>query len=575
MIDENSLYANLYVETSPVQTTAAWTNHIATVSDVSLTRGGQEPYAGINDVEAGSGTITLIDNAATINPGYWVRVRYNSTIIWAGYVQDVLKSYANVNGDFYETKTLVVLDWVAWISQFTVSGLIPYGSWQTRNYQINQQIPSSPLTPSSASVTLPNTYDYLNDAMSVAEALNLTGNTTANGWWRSELVVPTGSASINNIVKTGNTITAQNVALTDGTHTGSPTNLTYYTDIQVGTQTSQVFNSVRINNVFGIGGETFVTAYEKSDATSIATYGGRFAECDANSYLAITALNLVENPSFENSTVTWSSTNWLVSVEQPSRDSTGGWAAKNGTWAIRGLNLTGSGTLIQATDELRIPVDSSTTYYFVGYGAISIASTTTRARAQIVWYNDAGTVLSTSYGSYTTVSAIKTWLKHTVSATSPATAVYARVGIATEKTGGGSFAINQKVWGDLYYLGTQNASDSFDGNFADDATNLYGWLGQPNASKSFVAPNSIDTLATQFLTDNSVAKYSPIEIRVNAQANLTAVQLFNLNESIYVWFKNNRWTSVVTGIQHNITINPDGTTRWMIDLIVRPSTATI
>ena len=88
-VQEANLQANLYVETSPVQATASWTNHIATVRDIRLTHGGVEPFIGVNNVEVGSGTITLVDNSATIEPGYWVRVRYSSSNIWAGFVQDV------------------------------------------------------------------------------------------------------------------------------------------------------------------------------------------------------------------------------------------------------------------------------------------------------------------------------------------------------------------------------------------------------------------------------------------------------------------------------------------------------
>lgn len=576
-VEEASLYANLHVETSPVQTTASWTDHIATVRDISLSRGGYEPFAGINQVQPGSGTITLVDNTATILPGYWVKVRYNSTIIWGGYIQDVQQNYTNVNGVFYELKTLTVLDWAAWIAQFPISNLEKENTWYLRNRDIDALVPGTPVAPASGSGIFGGT-DYLLNNRTGAEVLDITYNSMANGWWRSEATAPTGTSYLN-LIQTGYTTTANDVALTDGSHTGTPTNLTYYTDIEVATRTSQVVNSVRVNNFhavdtgFGIT-EELTTTYEKSDSSSIATYGSRFAECDANIGLTTQGINLVANPSYEDTDYELTSTNFYSSIEQPTLDAGGAWDAYDGLNAFRAYNLAGSGTNTSQGLDDRINVVAGTTYYAMAYAATT-GSGSIRARTRIDWYNEANTLLSTSFGSFVSLSSFKTWYKTSTSATAPANAKYARLTVYFDRGGTLTFVTGTKLWMDGLYFGSSNEASWWDGDTTDTATNIYGWTGTPNASPSFRAPNLVDTLATQFLADNATAKYSPYTIRVNAQANLTAVQLFDLYESIYVWFDSHRWTSVVTGIQHNISINADNTTRWMIDLIVRPSTYTI
>jgi hypothetical protein len=115
----------------------------------------------------------------------------------------------------------------------------------------------------------------------------------------------------------------------------------------------------------------------------------------------------------------------------------------------------------------------------------------------------------------------------------------------------------------------------FSGDTTDTSSYLYFWNGEPGQSKSGQVTNNLATIATDFLTANKDPFYSPFTVRLNAQSNLTATVLLDLYYSIYIWFDSHRWTATITGISHNITINPDGTTRWMIDLNIRPSAYTI
>jgi hypothetical protein len=579
-IVESSLYADLYVETSPVQTTAAWTNHIATVRDINVTRGGEEPYIGVSGVQPGAGTISLVDNTATINPGYWVRVRYQSTIIWAGFVQDVNITYGLVNGEAYAVKTLTVLDWAAWISQYTVTDLANVTRYYDRLTAINTALPGTPIktrTPGG----IPPAFDILDDlsgTYNVAEALDITANSlnTANAYWRSLLAVPTGSGSgIADLVDFYTVLTTLNVALTDGTHTGTPTNLTPYTDVIMATKTSQVANTVIITGLYGDGGST---TYQREDTTSVSTYGARLAEYEANPAL-ISGIysenrNLFPYPSFENYLNRTEDTNFYYSAEQPALDSAGAWTAYDRDWAYRAYCKTTAVPTVALPLSEVVEVTPGKTYYGFAYGAAS-AGLNSRARFFIQWQNDAQGIISTTYGAYTNHTALKTWYKSSASAVAPAGAVYARVGLQFSRTTGANIGALSKYWTDGLFFGLFNATTYFDGDTPDTTTGLYFWGGTPDASVSYAAANDLYTLANQFLTDNKDPKYSPYQIRLNAQANLTAAQLLDTYSTVYFWYGGHRWTAVITGMSHEITINQNGTTRWVIELIVRPSAYTI
>lgn len=580
MIEEASLYANLHVETSPIATTATWTDHIASVRDISLTRGGVEDLVGVSNVQPGSGTISLVDFAGTIAPGYWVRIRYSSSIIWAGYVQDVNVSYTFIYGETYAVTTLTVLDWAAWIAQFSTGGLDSAWYLQLRIQDINSVADGNPLITHNPGGIPPAGYvfDELLGDRSLSEVLDISA-TTINGYWKSVLNVPTGSGlGIGDIIDLYNQISSSNIALTDGTHTGSPTNLMNYVDLEVATRTSQVSNSVVIQNHWGLNAEDTVVSYSASDSTSIAAYGSRLATIETNTpvsgFLAYEAINLSTMPSFEGTDYELTSTNFYTSIEQPALDAGGAWSAYSGTNALRAYNLAGTGTNTSQGWNERIRVTAGTTYYAIAYAATT-GSGSIRARTRIDWYNEANTLLSTSYGSFVSLSSFKTWYKTSTSAAAPTNAVFARVTVYFDRGGASTFVTGTKLWVDGVYFGTTNVTNWFDGNTADSSSYLYFWRGDDNSSTSQMVTNNLTDISTSFLNSNKTAFYSPFTARLNAQANLTAAVLIDLYKSVYIWFNSHRWTSVVTGITHNININPDGTTRWTIDLDIRPSAYTI
>jgi hypothetical protein len=278
-------------------------------------------------------------------------------------------------------------------------------------------------------------------------------------------------------------------------------------------------------------------------------------------------------PSFEDLQAEGDTTNFFYSIEQPAKDSTGAWSAYDGSLAYRAYNKTGAGTAVAISYDYRMTVNAGTTYYGIGYAATS-ATPNTRARYRVQWYDDANAIIATSYGSYVSLTSFKTWYKTTISIAAPANTTYARIGISYDRSTGAAFAATSKQWADGMYFGTTNVTDWFSGDSADTSTYLYDWYGTPNASPSYRMNNYLHTIAGDFLTDNKTAHYSPITIRMNAQARLATATSLDLYKGTTVWQGGLKWTPVITGLTHNIAINPDGTTRWMIDIILRPEQAT-
>jgi hypothetical protein len=578
-IEEADLKANLYVETSPVQATASWTNHIDTVRNINLTRGGVEPFIGVNNVEVGSGTITLVNNSATIEPGYWVRLRYSSTNFWAGFVQDVNTTYRFINNVQYAVKTLVVMDWVGWISQYSFADYESVGtSWWTRLQKINLQIDSTaankPLIEyPSGTATSWQIPQYIGQT-SVAEILDLLSNSVTGGYWMSTTTVPTGSTSgIDSLIRVYNVPGSfgGDATFTDGTHTGTPTDLIYYTDIEMSKKTSAVVNNAVINASFAVDGEMVETEYQRPDSTSVATYGSRLATIDVG-ISSSRVDNLFPYPSFEDYLNRTEDTNFYYSAEEPSKDSAGAWSAWNGSWAYRAFAKTTAVPTVALPLSEVVEVTAGVTFYGFAYAAAS-AGLNSRARFFIQWQDDQQAIISTSYGSYVNHTSLKTWYKTSNSATAPANAVYARVGLQFSRTTGANIGANSKYWTDGLYFGATNVTDWFSGDTADTSTYLYGWYGAPNASESFRMTNYLYVIANEFLTDNKNPKYAPLMLRINAQDNLTKASALDLYAKPSIWLSGSKWFSVITGINHEISINADGTTRWMIDLILRPSTA--
>ena len=598
MIEEASLYANLHVETSPIAVTAVWTDHISKVRDVSLSRGGIEEFIGAPGVQPGSGTISLVDFTATVLPGYWVRVRYSSSVIWAGYVQDVNVSYSFIDGVTYVVTTLTVLDWAAWIAQFSTDFMDRAQYEDIRRGQINDIAEGTPVLLRPPGIIFPEyVFDGLVGTRTLAEILDLTANTIA-GYWKSCLVVPTGSgAGIDDIIDLHNQSDPTNYFLTDGTHTsGSLVDRIDYVDLQVGTRTSDVANSVVISNKWNLEGADATVTYSASDATSIATYGSRFASFETNenvsANLTFQANNLVPNPHLSHSSdylisgtgnlvlnrqllsdMATGATNFLtLGTTQPVTDGGDYVAVGRVSANTPAIPFAYGGPEFNGTYGAFL-VRPSTQYTASVYQRGGVGQASMAGFAAIRWYDINGATISTSNGTSSTTTSTA-WTRKTVTATSPATA-YSAVMFSWNTFSGANNTGNRYFATGAQMQTGATATTWFSGDTIDTSSYLYFWYGEPGQSTSSQVTNNLSILATEFLNNNKNPKYSPFTVRVNAQDNLTKIVNTDLYKYCSLWFDSHRWDAIITGITHNISINADGTTRWMLDLNIRPSTYTI
>lgn len=343
----------------------------------------------------------------------------------------------------------------------------------------------------------------------------------------------------------------------------------YYNSIETGYDTQDIVNQITLTN-YGIRkaiqGNSETEGYDvewvDSDSTSITNWGARSTDLDSNLRTVAVSKNLIERPSVENYLYEATSTNFFNSIEKPSEDASGAWAAFNGVsaWRLRAITSAGlTGGLIFAD---RVPVVAGTTYYGLSYAATK-ATPSTRARYRVEWYDENNAIISTSYGSYVSLTSFKTWYKLTWSGAAPAGAIYARITNVYDRSTGAAFAAGAMQWADAAYFGITNETDYFDGNTADTTTYLYSWDGTVDASTSTKYTNILDTRTAELLT-----KFSNPVVRVrsltwNTAQNPTLAYTLDVGSFITVTFKGTTATYRIVGMSHDIT--PE---RWMNTLQV-------
>lgn len=135
---------------------------------------------------------------------------------------------------------------------------------------------------------------------------------------------------------------------------------------------------------------------------------------------------LLPNPSFENSLSDWGvETNCTLSNQQSPNDT--------GNWSMR-LVATAGADMSAITTSPGTAVAASTQYTL---SAMFTPNTSTRSvRVALIWLNSGGGVISTSTGSSVTEAA-SGWTRAVVTATSPGTAVTARVRVQVLAPGAG------------------------------------------------------------------------------------------------------------------------------------------
>jgi hypothetical protein len=339
----------------------------------------------------------------------------------------------------------------------------------------------------------------------------------------------------------------------------------YYSDIQTSYDTSDVINEVIFTN-YGVKdnwfGETQVQGYDVEwvdrDSTSVNTFGPRSLNIDTNLQTNVLAQNLFTHPAFDNYDYEATAATFRTSVERPSSNNVP-FDALSGTNALRAYQ-TATGTIVTVTNQERITVEPGVTYYGIVYAATH-ATPSVRSRIRLDWYDESNTVIATTFGTYVTISNLRTWYKTEVSAAAPAGAISARIAGYFTLTTGGNIGVGAKQWIDAIYFGKESTTNSFDGNFPDNANELYSWDGSNNQSTSTKYTNILDTRSNELLSKFSTPIVRVTSLTWNTAQNPVSAANLDIGSLINVEFNGTSDVYRVTGINHDIT--PE---RWMMTL---------
>lgn len=612
-IIEQPLYGTVTLQTSAWNFPFTWVDRTSTVvGSIVYSEGGRVGVPGSPQVDVGTLNATL-KNASTVPVvGDLVKLECDSEWVFTGYVQDVSQRVVFDNSVSYTTPitltTIHCVDWVGYISQFQavgaggshpttgVSETDSTYQWDYRVKALNQifgtTIGTGVITTNktASSVDMGDT-DLVG---SIAQHLDLVTSTTDTIWYANHMIPlnkTTGRDYLLSIESIGG-VSSSGYTFTDSAGTAGQL---HYVEIDFENSTQNVANTIVANNrvrfhvpdveVTKIGGfneENFVvvngsnvvgigldTTQQKSDATSITTYGNRQTEITCNVAVASASsgsFNLVSNPSMEYDDTGWSGSSLCVTRRRkPSLEATP-FAAAHGEWAMRTRIKTATPTppiVFSGGESDGIPVVAGSTYYLYTKAArgTNASRTDTRARARIQWINDDETVISTSYGSQVNITTAGVWYDvNTAGVVAPANAVRATVAVEFNRSGGtANFTVGDTYWADAFKFG-KTTDTYFDGDSAWDATYGYLWTGGVGASPSYKVLNSIDDVADNTLTRYSTTSMRASRIRWNAQEDTTAVFLLAVGKTISLVYNGTTTTYRIIGIDGNVS--PD---RYMVD----------
>lgn len=616
-IIEQPLYSSVKVYTSPWTFPFTWTDQTAfLVGQVSYSEGGRVSPPGIAQTEVGTLTATFKNLSTLPVVGTMFKLEVDSDFVFTGYIQDISQRIVFDDSVSYSTPitltTLYVLDWVGYISQFQAVGAggVDYSTgaiqtdsaydWTYRVGQLNYIIDSTMATDLVTIEGTPAITTNMGDTDfvgSYADHLNLIASTVDVIWYGAHQIPLNKTFGRSGLVyiKETNDATSSGITFTDAL--GSAGNL-HYTEIDFENTTRNVANTIVANNrvrfyvpdveVTRIGGfneENYVvvnnsnvigiaidSTEQKSDATSITTYGNRQSEVDINVAMPVAAtgnVNLIANPSMEYSDDGYSGgANSRVRRRQPSLDANP-FTAFNGQWAMRSRQTTGTAGNAQIDysggESDGIPAVAGTTYYFKARAARgTVSRTDMRAQIRVFWYDDSetqiGAVISGAYVSLTTAN---TWYELTSGAiVAPAGTTRAKMQVFYNRTGGSTINNADILWADGFQLSKANIS-YFDGDTPGDTTNRYIWTGGVGASPSYKLSNIVDDIADEILARYSTTSMRASRIRWNAQEDLNVVWQLRVGVTIGVAYKGTTTTYRIVGIDGNIT--PD---RYVIDYYI-------
>jgi hypothetical protein len=240
--------------------------------------------------------------------------------------------------------------------------------------------------------------------------------------------------------------------------------------------------------------------------------------------------------------------------------------ADHGSWALRyrlaAAALTPS-FRYKGTEDDGVPVIAGTAYMLQARGLRGTPNRAdARARALIIWQDEAGSNISTIFGAQTTMASL-VWTTLTVAGTAPAGAERAIIGVDFNRSGGGQFSAGDQFWLDSVMM-RKSASATpvtyFDGDNPSDTSFEYLWTGELGLSPTFKVTNNLDNAASTYLTRYANTSNRVTRIRWNAQEDLTAVAALTVGDTTDITFDGTTTTHRIVGIDGNIS-----TTRYMID----------
>lgn len=590
MVWTEPLYGSVSISIADnTDVTPSWTDVTTDLLNVTASRGGEATIVGESSAQVGQMT-AMFNNLSTMpSVGWWVRVRIDTTEIWSGYINDVTTVTVfdeNEPGRSYDVTTLSCSDWVGLVANVNKAGSITYPMSSVYGINIDVQAAIDLLND-----TVSTAYDLIapNGTLSgtsigqtdldttVAEHLDVITYSTSDlqMTWNATRSRPT-----TNHAPAGGIVVNAGLSSTGLAFTDDVTGL-HYTDIVVQESANNVSNSVTVENrsmirasnnpKLRVFADESVTA---TDATSIGSYGERLATVQTRAIMEFNThnvkrdINLCWNPTVEydtNGYLVDSSASTTIRRFKPSLEATP-FDAYEGDYAMRRTFLVaGPNTNVMYNHDggEGIPVIAGYGYKFLVRGARYTTATDAQLRADIIWYDDNGAVISTITGTPVTMTNIRTWYAASHSGTAPATAVTAKLRVTFLRSGGTNFAVGAKLYADAFcFFEVTSLTDTmtyFSGDSEDTAGFLYSWFGQPGWSESARFVNSLQVLADDAIALNSTTSKRVKELRWNAAEDLASAKLLDLNKSVTV-----RNASVnggladtyrVTGMQWEI--NPD------------------
>ena len=610
-IIEQPIYGQITLETAAWSTPFSWVDRTADiVAGISYAEGGRVSSPGQSEVEVGTLTTTF-KNAATIPlVGNLVRVRRTGTTnyIFTGYVQDVSQNVVFDNSVSYTTPnvltTIYCVDWVGYVSQFQLQGiggaLASSGSaitssvynWSERIAAINMAIDATYATKMVGYTYTTAAYGIGDTDMvgTISDHLDLLANTESVYWYGNHILPTDKTTGRDNLVwmREFSTVPSSGKTFTDAIGTSGQLN---YTEIDFENSTQNVANTivarnrvrfrvpdVEVTKIGGFSEENYLvvngintigigleSVEQKSDSTSITTYGNRQAEVDINASVngGSLGVNLISNPSVEYDDNGWTGSGSAVTRRRKPSAESSPFDAFSGEWAMRTRIKTAilaPPIIFSGGESDGTPIAPSTSYFFKARVARGLTSRTdTRARVRVQWYDDDETLISTQYSAQFTLTANKTWYEASYNVTSPANAVRVIMAVEFNRTAGTQFPVGDVMWADAFQISKTNI-DYFDGDTASSTSYLYLWTGGVGASPSYRVQNKVDDVAAAILARYSTTSMRATRIRWNAQEDITAVASIYVGSTISLVYDGITTTYRIVGIEGNIDAE-----RYMID----------